>query len=304
MKQLINTDRSCEIYTDGSKDRGSNTVGLAVVCPSLDIKIQRKLDPNTSVFTAECMAINEAMDIALKKLNHTIYIFTDSLSILTSLKNCSFNIRVNPYLLEIKKKYANFMKNKYTGANIKFYWIPSHHGIQGNEAADSLAKDARNKDDDSGKIDIPFTDLKDTFKDSMFYETNEMITKIGLTKGAFYFKNYYKTSRKAWFYKHNVFREIIVSINRLRADHYHLAASLARVNILNSPKCKCQEYDEDIDHVVWQCTLYNHERCELLQQLFKLNLRLPMKMSLLLTEPNANACRYVIMFLKKYKLTV
>lgn len=34
------------------------------------------------------------------------------------------------------------------------------------------------------------------------------------------------------------------TVNPIRANHYNLISSLARMNIVNSPKCKCDSEDE------------------------------------------------------------
>ena len=49
-------------------------------------------------------------------------------------------------------------------------------------------------------------------------------------------------------------RELIVTINRIRTNHYNLAESLTRVKIINSALChfKCGEGEENFDHVLWQ----------------------------------------------------
>ena len=42
-----------------------------------------------------------------------------------------------------------------------------------------------------------------------------------------------------------------VTINRIRAEHYNLAASLTRVGITNNANYECNESEEDINHVLW-----------------------------------------------------
>ena len=75
----------------------------------------------------------------------------------------------------------------------------------------------------------------------------------GNFKGNNYFKLYYRLNKNLVFTK-NYSRNYIVTVNRCRPDHYNLAASLARVNIVNNPTCLCNEYDEDINHVTLSTT--------------------------------------------------
>lgn len=55
-------------------------------------------------------------------------------------------------------------------------------------------------------------------------------------------------------------RRFITFINRIRANHYNLNASLARKEYVTNEKCDCDYEREDIDHVIWQCRKYEEER--------------------------------------------
>ena len=121
------------------KTLGNASVGTACVCPSHNFNKLRSICPLSSIFTAEIIAINDAVDFALKDKNHTYNIFSDSLSVILSLKNTHINIRINPYVFEIKEKIKLFQHDNHKG-RIKLIWIPSHMGIYGNEEADRLAK--------------------------------------------------------------------------------------------------------------------------------------------------------------------
>ena len=45
--------------------------------------------------------------------------------------------------------------------------------------------------------------------------------------------------------------------------------SLARVNIVNNTKCTCNYEFQDLNHVLWNCPLYENARLKLTQYLFK-----------------------------------
>ena len=124
-----------------------------------------------------------------------------------------------------------------TNSKIKLIWIPAHIGISGNEQADQIAKTATTKSF-STNSHIPFTDLCKKFKSDSSKETEQTIRKYSETKGTEYFTLYYKNNSKPWFDNCNLNRANIVMINRIRANHYNLAASLARVNFVNDASCQ------------------------------------------------------------------
>ncbi|KAK2577811.1 hypothetical protein KPH14_012694 [Odynerus spinipes] len=200
---------------------GSKFVGSAVFCPDLNIRLQKSIALQASAFTAECVDLNDALDTALNHSNLNFLIFTDSLSALQSLKSSTFGIKTNNYILNIKKKYNQFALSN-TNSNdcnnfIKFYWIPSHSKILGNETADNLAKNATTM----CTLDIrriPFTNFTESFKKRAALHTAKIIKNQGLYKGKFFFRNYYSNSSTPWYKYKKLNRKFIVTINRSRAE--------------------------------------------------------------------------------------
>lgn len=133
----IQTEKSLNIYTDGSKLEDSS-VGAAFVAYLGDRQIATKkfkLHTSCSVFQAELFAIYKACSWA--NSHHPdlhLTVFSDSQSALAALNN-----RSNTHPL-VSKTHALI----YTRApnSIQITWIKSHVGITGNEAADSAAKHA------------------------------------------------------------------------------------------------------------------------------------------------------------------
>lgn len=83
---LIEHDKCIAIYTDGSKSKNTTSVGSACICTDLDIVLAISTHKEASIFTAECIALMYAVDIASKHPDCNFSIFTDSRA-LTSLKN-------------------------------------------------------------------------------------------------------------------------------------------------------------------------------------------------------------------------
>ena len=97
-----------------------------------------------SIFSVECAALLEVTIIASKSNKNNIFIFSDSQSALQSLSIPKISIKTNSYILKIKKIFFE-LQRKNSNLKIKFFWIPAHIGIRGNENADQLAKSATEK---------------------------------------------------------------------------------------------------------------------------------------------------------------
>ena len=135
------------IFMDGSKDC-NKTVCAAV----LNKIIHKKAFPmKSSIFTAEVCAIDLALNIISKNKHNKFIIFSDSLSVLTSLRNKKLE---NLLIAKLLSRLDSMSSHK----EIIMCWIPSHIGVSGNERADSAAKLAL--DLSPNNISIPYTDLK------------------------------------------------------------------------------------------------------------------------------------------------
>ena len=62
---FLENKNAIAIYTDGSKIKGNPSFGSACICNDLEISVEKKLSNFPSTFTAECVALESAMDIAL-----------------------------------------------------------------------------------------------------------------------------------------------------------------------------------------------------------------------------------------------
>ena len=113
------------IYTDGSKQ--DEKVACAGISPNFKDNI-RLLD-NSSILTAEAKAIDIALYHIRDQPEIQFIIYSDSLSVLRSLKN--FDHR-NPLIQQIFRKY-NYLS---TFREIVFVGFPSHSNIPSNELAD------------------------------------------------------------------------------------------------------------------------------------------------------------------------
>ena len=216
---------------NGCKIPGNDSTGSACICPDLNIYEKKSLNKNTSVYTAECVALNAAFDIVLSNKDRKFLIFSDSLSALQSLQSIKQSIETNTFIYDIKNKYNKLNNNPPNDSQVEVIWIPSHIGIRGNEKVDILAKTAIHTDVEKLK-QVPFTDLKELFKYEMKNETSTKINNDSNTKGIKYCKTFLNNKKRPWSSNKKLPRDTIIAINRSRANHYNLPASLARVNII------------------------------------------------------------------------
>ncbi|KAI5738982.1 hypothetical protein M8J77_013456 [Diaphorina citri] len=121
-----------QVYTDGSKSDSS--VGCAFVIPQLHIVKKQTLNPKSSIFHAELLAISDAVSTIKSQSIGEAVIISDSLSALQAISSMSHS---NPLVQSIHEEISTI-----PNSTIKFFWCPSHVGIAGNDAADLEAKSA------------------------------------------------------------------------------------------------------------------------------------------------------------------
>lgn len=139
----------CEhIYTDGSKSEFK--VGMATIYKQR--KITSRLRAETTIFTAELLAILKSMPIISKSRKDKFTIFSDSRSSIQAIMKYNNNhpivTEINNWLIRLAARHKS----------VKLCWIPSHVGIRGNELADKAANEAANVDDHNSHMPIPHRD--------------------------------------------------------------------------------------------------------------------------------------------------
>ncbi|GBN69869.1 putative RNA-directed DNA polymerase from transposon BS [Araneus ventricosus] len=105
------------------------------------------------VFTAEIAAVLLALEQISDFLDRKFIIYTDSLSVLESLKSFYIHSHHHPLVLNVLHLLNKLASRDF---NILLCWVPSHVGIVGNEEADKAAKLATAPTNSS----TPLTDFK------------------------------------------------------------------------------------------------------------------------------------------------
>lgn len=116
------------LYTDGARSQAGTS--YAIIGESMRIK--EKMQPCTSIYTAELTAIRRSVEMAIESDQVTL-IVTDSLGSLTSI--CNYGNK-NPLVNYIQSIVAE------NSDKVKFLFVHSHVGVVGNEEADLEAGSA------------------------------------------------------------------------------------------------------------------------------------------------------------------
>ena len=281
---------------------GAVSVGTACVIPELGMVKSRSGNSKATIYTAECMALVDAMHFALENRHHDVNIFTDSLSAVQALAAAHYGRNTNHLIFEILQCNARFYQDNEAGTRVTIYWIPAHVGIAGNELADKTAKEATDREPQI--LALPYSDLKPLFKGQSFLDNSNQIKEEGALKGRVYFERIYKPSTKPWFSGLNLSREQIVFISRCRSNHLSLRESLFKINVVDSPMCECGHDFQDLNHVLWQCPLGEEHRGALIKDLIKIRQYPPYDVTSFLCQLNITVMNLLYSYLKKCEIKI
>lgn len=286
------------VFSDASKHDENNCVGVGVYHKQYEIVQKIKLPAECTVFSGECLGIFKAVEyILLLKLSKTL-IFTDSLSALQAINNCSFKKIQHPLIYEIKKLLYRCHKCHY---DVQLNWIPGHAGIYGNVRADELAKEAVF----SGDI-FPFKiytpDLKSMSKQSLQISWQDLWDESSTHKGSHYHKIQPYIPSKPWFFSTHFSRKVTSVIIRLRLGHTCSPIHLYKLKIIETPECICGAEIADENHIFLSCPLYNRDT--LFDSLVSFHIPLPVSMNYLLYTNNMKVYKLLTDFIVKNSIQI
>jgi len=243
-------ESSLAVYTDGSKDESSRT-GASFHIPEAKISKGLRLTEKISVYATELTAIKISLEWIIKNKtaeclqgNRNITIFTDSLSSVQSLEAKSSKSRpdlINEIFL-LKQRIQN---------SITVVWIPSHVDIQGNEAADRLAKDALKNESIDLNVNLGFNEVYEDINQHVLQVWQDKWSKA--QKGAHYRSIEPLVSNKSKYAdRTNRAKEVLIS--RLRLGKCRLHSYLQEIKKHSTGCCDTCKVPETIDHYILHCS--------------------------------------------------
>jgi len=156
------------------------------------------------------------------------------------------------------------------------------------------------------KFKIPATDLFSRSQLSLKIKFLSSLENDFYQKGTLYHSHFFKPTlpSKPWFSHIPLSRDQIVTINRLRSNHYNLNLSLYRKNIVNSPFCQCGDPRQDVNHVVFRCPLTRNKSQKLLLHLYRVDPNNRSDLFPFIVSPPPNLCRLLFSFFKSSDLSI
>lgn len=293
------------IYTDGSYNSNRPATGIAAYSPELDFELNIAIAPECTIYTAENLALPEALEWIFNDRNLHHLVLTDSKSALEDILKNRITGSTNRYNIDLRSKIAQVMeKKRLSGGTLNIVWIPSHIGIGGNEHVDKLAKNITNNVPD-GNYKIPCQDLC-KFRSNIIKVRHNNVQTMGsnILKGNYYFKYYNKNNFKIWFREFKRPRKFIVTINRLRSNHYNLNYSLFRKNLINTSACDCGNAVQDINHILFQYPNFDNFRLDLMDNLIKSKIYPPYSFESIAYNMSPNVLDLIYKFLCDTKLNI
>lgn len=268
------------VFTDGSSSKELERTSSAIYSADLNFSRSWLLTVGSSVFTAESIAILQALKIVyeMESTPEQVVLFSDSKATLLAI--ISNGPPSNHHIVEIHNLLRCL---KSIGTKVTLVWVPSHTGIHGNEMADQLAADECS----SPTGNRIFNKLTASENLSAFQKTwsLEWIQRLKqCIKPSVQVVT--KIRRIDWFFAKD--RRTSICLHRLRSGHNSLNKFRNRIDPECDPLCRrgCEEV-EDAQHVLIDCPALENPRRILKHFLLLKNLPfdLPSVLGLNLTFP-------------------
>ena len=118
-------------------------------------QLSKRLLDNSTIFAAEATAISLALNYYqhMDPVHHDVILYSDSMSCLQAIEGEDTE---NPFICHIMNLLWSLSDK---GTRVRFCWVPSHCGIDGNERVDQLAKETLDQDIDP-LASVHYTDMK------------------------------------------------------------------------------------------------------------------------------------------------
>lgn len=232
------------IFTDGSKT--DQSVGCAVVAEGA--VIARKLNKDASIFSAELIAISDAVNLCTHSATRDFTIFSDSKSAVQALEKFNTSHPIVCQILHL------LLEARSQGKRITFCWVPGHSGVIGNENADKAANEKATSAGAPDICNIPYRDYFPKFRKEI--ERLWQIAWTGIQNNKL---RELKDSVKPWPSSRQINRHHEVVLCRLRIGH----TLLTHGHLMERrppPFCTDCVVPLTVKHILAECPTHNNIR--------------------------------------------
>lgn len=257
------TEDGKAIFTDGSKT--SQGTGSGIYSEELDIMVSIRLPDHGSVFQAEVLAIARAAELAAARVisREDITIYVDSQAALKALESNTIKSSLVKSCREVLQALCRQCNT------VKLCWVPGHCNIEGNEKADSLAREG--SETDIGSADHSVLPPIGIVRNKIDETTRSRVSNIWKTTGTC------QVARSLWPEINVKNTRVLLSLNRnnLRimvgtlTGHCLLGKMAKRLGLITDDLCRaCQDIGvvEDVRHMLCECPSLMRGRLRLLGQ--------------------------------------
>ena len=177
--------------------------------------------------------------------------FSDSLSSIQLLEN-------NPHTHSISVNIMRTISNlKSSGIRVTFVWVPSHVGIEQNEAVDILAKNENINQSKFVENALTINEKRNIAKH--YYNS---LKQSSITNKVIIHSNLPFIGPKNWF-SHDKNRIATIALHRLRSGHNHLNAHRSKYKPVSSLCRRGCNNKENTFHILLECPFIEQYRIKM-----------------------------------------
>ena len=243
---------SVVFFSGGS--RSQFNAGYGTYCPTSDLRGRGTLGNLCTIFQAEIIALTHCVLEALKIADKNLVFCTDSKAVLNALNNPLTNSK----LVKDCKYFLNLLC---ANNRVTLLWVPAHCNIEGNEIADSLAKEGAQLHLTGTKPVVPvsYDSAIKAIKRYPLAKLKEVWRTASTCRTAklFISKPISGVTKYALSLKKNQLRILIGIIT----GHARFKVHLMRLGRVHDTVCEdCLEGDDDSVHYVCTCPAFGRAR--------------------------------------------
>lgn len=243
------------IFTDGSKIKGRVGAALSLWKGGRETMTRKLALPSYgTVYQAELLALCEATQAAIKNKASSIGVYSDSKAALQTVTNHQCR---HPLAVKARENIKTLtLQNK----KFSLHWIKAHVGMEGNERADQLAKEAAVGSKGRPNYDLcPVSYVKRTIRSGTLEVWNH---RYGTGDTASTTKLFFPDAREAY----GMVRKLKPrgTLTQILTGHGGFSEYLNRFKCKEDPSCSCEPgVPESITHAILSCPIYAMDRLNL-----------------------------------------